>query len=93
MKQKPIYKAILESGYKIVAFADHPQYFDSWYVVLQQNRRILRLCYDGRKTLLAIQEKGDDAQWKDIKHQKIPELDAAREISLCKKWLTEEMNT
>ena len=90
MKQKPIYKAILESGYKVVGFADYPQYSGSWYAIVQKNKRLLRLCYDGKNTRLAIQEKGDNAQWKEIKQQGITELDTAQEISLCKKWLLEE---
>ncbi len=89
MDQSEIYKIANDSGFRVMEFSDHPQYFGSWKITLGKKHHIYQLVSDGRESVLEIQEHVSGAEWKSIKYTSIANLSKEQELQLCSQWLSE----
>ena len=69
MDQHTLYESLAKSGFQVLEFLDHPGSFGSWYVCVKRGHKEFRLVFDGRDSLLSLQQQVPSAGWLDIRTQ------------------------
>jgi len=88
MEQMPLYAAVLEAGFEVAEFCDHPRAFGSWYLIVFRESVRRRFVYDGKEAFLSF-EVAQDKDWKEVRFHRA-RFDSQREIiARSKEWLLE----
>ncbi len=88
MNQNALYTVLEESGFTILMFADHPQFFGNWRASIKRSQNLYELVSDHREGWLTLWlRNGENAT-------KLFETDSSifsedQELSTIKKWLKE----
>ena len=71
MDQHALYESLAQAGFQVSEFVDHPGSFGSWYVCVKRGHTESRLVFDGRDSMLSLQQPGPSTGWLDIRTQTV----------------------
>lgn len=88
MQREVLEKHLQNSGFDIVDFEAHPQFFGSWFAVVEASGRRFRLLYEGRDARLFLQRFSHE-NWLDVHSEFIATFSEDQDAQLCAQVLQE----
>jgi hypothetical protein len=88
MEQSALYKMLKASGFEVLVFEDHPQFFGNWRADIRHGYHVYEIVSDNREGWITLWRRDDDRGVKLFESES-SSFSQERELTLIQQWLDE----